>query len=454
MAAISKLEYLKRYMVNDNDNKTNKEKKKKKRAKKTNNITIIDSDIKFHDKSDPGNCDSDEFAVEDEKPQVFVDGLTLLSEHLEKNQGKEEGQKWAPLTSKDNDHLSSNNFGQKSDSPDLSPKRPRKRHDSPDLSPKRPRKRHDSPDLSPKRPRKRHDSPDLSPKRPRKRHDSPDLSPKRPRKRHDSPDLSPKRPRKRHDSPDLSPKRPRKRHDSPNLSPTRKGDRQISPPSPPNRIHKTHDDGRGRKEMKPEIIKTGKTSGLQSADLLREENQRKRVEEDAYFARMENSLSGKGTDTVYRDKSGKRIDPKLERIKKRELEEEKAKEDEKFLKWGKGIKQTDEYAKKLDEDIYEMSKPLARYKDDTDLDAMLRTQDRAGDPMLEFMRKSSAKAKDKKEKPRYKGPNPPPNRFSIWPGYRWDGVDRSNGFEKKRFGAIAERKSVAIDSYKWSVEDM
>ena len=58
------------------------------------------------------------------------------------------------------------------------------------------------------------------------------------------------------------------------------------------------------------------------------------------------------------------------------------------------------------------------------------------------------------EKPRYKGPNPPPNRFNLWPGYRWDGVDRSNGFEKKRFATLSERQSLSNEAYKWSVEDM
>lgn len=43
-----------------------------------------------------------------------------------------------------------------------------------------------------------------------------------------------------------------------------------------------------------------------------------------------------------------------------------------------------------------MSKPLARYADDTDLDAHLRDQEREGDPMAEYLKskkKDEAKSK-------------------------------------------------------------
>lgn len=55
------------------------------------------------------------------------------------------------------------------------------------------------------------------------------------------------------------------------------------------------------------------------------------------------------------------------------------------------LAQQEEQKQKLDEALHEVSKPLARYRDDEDLDAMLKAQDREGDPMLAFIKKKKIK---------------------------------------------------------------
>ena len=60
----------------------------------------------------------------------------------------------------------------------------------------------------------------------------------------------------------------------------------------------------------------------------------------------------------------------------------------------------------------------------------------------------------KKMLPQYQGPQPPPNRYGILPGYRWDGVDRSNGFEGRLMTQGASKKALEEEAYKWSTEDM
>jgi hypothetical protein len=76
------------------------------------------------------------------------------------------------------------------------------------------------------------------------------------------------------------------------------------------------------------------------------------------------------------------------------------------------------------------------------MNSTLRQVMRADDPALAFLTKSRGDASGPR-KPEYRGPAPAPNRFGIKPGYRWDGVDRGNGFEKKRFASINKRKTDA-----------
>lgn len=200
------------------------------------------------------------------------------------------------------------------------------------------------------------------------------------------------------------------------------------------------------------MMMSGVKAGLVSADVLRREQQELKKRERSNRRLEEES---RHTETVFRDKSGRKRDLAQERLEQKQKDEAKAERDEQYARWGKGLAQGRQQQQNVEDAIKEMQKPLARYIDDQDLDRMLREQEREGDPMADFIKKRKAKEnKEKKEKPRYNGPAPPLNRFNIWPGHRWDGVDRSNGFEQQRFARIANKKAVQELAYKWSVEDM
>ena len=74
--------------------------------------------------------------------------------------------------------------------------------------------------------------------------------------------------------------------------------------------------------------------------------------------------------------------------------------------------------------------------------------------MAKYLSKKKALKTGQPTRPIYRGPADRPNRFGILPGYRWDGVDRSNGFEKKYFETLNKGIAIQEDAYKWSVSDM
>lgn len=60
-----------------------------------------------------------------------------------------------------------------------------------------------------------------------------------------------------------------------------------------------------------------------------------------------------------------------------------------YDKWGKGLKQIDDLKDRVAAEAHEMSKPLARYADDKDLEAHQRGQVLDGDPMADYFRQKA-----------------------------------------------------------------
>ncbi|CAO1326124.1 unnamed protein product [Diamesa serratosioi] len=386
-----------------------------------------------------------------------------------------------------------NNKSQRDRSPDNSP--PKRNNDksqrdrSPDNSPPRRNnnksQRNHSPDNSPPRSNKNSNnrSPDNSPPRRNnnrsQRDRTPDNSPPRRNnnksQRDRSPDNSPQRrnnnktyaesSRKRN-SPDVQRQRTFV-NNSDNSPPRRRRstsrNRFSSRESPPRRI-KTEEsriDDIKREPSPPrssKMTKTldGKASGLQDAKTLRKENDAFKEKQDRLFDEMRPEMSGKNADLVVRERRGRNRDFDQEMEEERQKSEFEAARKQVYDRWGKGLKQIEDFEKRTEEYKHEVNKPLARLADDQDLQDHLKDQERSDDPMLQYMRKKKTEENRKKgieEKPLYKGQFPQ-NRYNIPPGYRWDGVDRSSGYEKKLFEVSAAKKAGAEEAYRYATEDM
>ncbi|XP_045546273.1 BUD13 homolog [Salmo salar] len=502
-ASLSKSEYLKRYLSADGDAKKSREKKAKKKCIKATGkgMKIVDDDVDWKQLTHEEKGNEEE--EEEEEAPVVAEVIDERPDEIKRLEAFRTSNKWRVMGADEEVPEEEEEQRVRHDSPEpLLIKKTR--HDSPEPLSLR-KQRHDSPEPLSLR-KQRHDSPDVSPPR-RIGHESPDASLRRlkpsipppsssqPPHRTHSRDSSPSRKKakslssarvgQRSSGSDQSPPRRRAQNgpgsdsdQSPPRKRTQMGRASDSDQSPPRRRRKGGQNcdsdqspprrrphgGRGSdSDLSPprrpdqsqsRNMLSGAAAGLVSVDVLRREQQENRRREKINQPLEDAS---RNAETVFRDKSGKRRDIETEREEQRRMAGEKAEKDLKYAQWGKGVAQGQMQQQNVEDALRESQKPLARSCNDQDLDRMLREQEREGDPMLAMMRRKKdrdKKLRGVKEKPRYKGPAPPPNRFNIPPGYRWDGVDRSNGFEQKRYTRMADKKAVQEMAYKWSVEDM
>lgn len=517
MASNSLKDYLKRYESKSEEQEKKKKKKKKTKPAGAVGVLVVDEDPVWQKpvaiEEEEENDSPDDTPVVDEDIEVKRQRrLEVIRMKRAQNAIAEDGSGWVSL-SKDASSVDpitdispprrqrtrndtpSPDHKQIQEETDLSPPRKqRARNDTPSPEHRVEKKlaREDA-DLSPPRKRRaRNDSPSPEPVvRPKPTREDTDLSPPRKhRTRNDSPSPEPRvKPKQTVEATDLSPPRKRRaRNDSASPEPVRKHVRDFSPPrqrqsrnresstmpdiSPPRRpranvVSDLSPPRKDRNEPK-EQRKTGLISGRE----IGEEISKTKKEDLRRFKEMDASVTGRGAEAVFRDKkTGQRIS-KEDYLKSKNKVEVKPKEKE--LEWGKGLAQKREAEARLQELELEKEKPFARTRDDPELDNMLKDRLRWGDPMAHLVKKKnyeldlrdlgvSEKMKESgfvvpQGVPTHswlkRGLDAAPNRYGIRPGRHWDGVDRSNGFEKKMFKRSNEKQATQKEAYLWSVADM
>lgn len=171
-------------------------------------------------------------------------------------------------------------------------------------------------------------------------------------------------------------------------------------------------------------------------------------------------------ETVYRDATGRRIDISMKRAEARAAEEEERRQERREKEDAMGEVQRRERAerKQAVEDAKFLG--VARYADDEGLNEEMKEVGRWGDPMLGYVNenrldrtqgddrndKTTSTAVRGQRRKEYQGAAAP-NRYGIRPGWRWDGVDRGNGFEKEWFQARGRKSRNENLQYQWQMDE-
>ena len=193
-------------------------------------------------------------------------------------------------------------------------------------------------------------------------------------------------------------------------------------------------------------------AGLLSREQLRAQREARKAAEEAASREAPVAEPAVPQETVYRDAQGRRIDLQEEELRMREEEELRARKEAEKKEWNRGLVQRREEAQRLAMLQQASTDSVSRYEDDARWNDARREQMHWDDPAQAFLSRHSRGRRI--VRPVYEGPAPPPNRFGIKPGYRWDGVDRSNGFERKYLVSLNNAQRTKAEFHAWSAEDM
>ena len=209
---------------------------------------------------------------------------------------------------------------------------------------------------------------------------------------------------------------------------------------------------------KPEM-KDGSKAGLVHLKQYEEDqarNEKKRNELDKKIFNDNQPM-----ETIYRDKDGNQLSASAAFEKKQKLEkEQKELEKKQKIMNNLGAVQMKESIKnkKMFEDIKKST--FSRYKNDKQLQKELKSRQRVDDPMAKFVQNEGNNSSSSTSNVKNINPNNVPlkqalpNRFKIKPGYRWDGVDRGNGFEMRLLHSISKKKIDEERKYVYASRNM
>ncbi|KAL7629163.1 Pre-mRNA-splicing factor cwc26 [Parahypoxylon ruwenzoriense] len=213
----------------------------------------------------------------------------------------------------------------------------------------------------------------------------------------------------------------------------------------------------------PVLMSDGTHAGLQTGAAVVAQLERRRQLERASYEREARSRKGGEAETVYRDATGRRVDASMKRAELRREAQEAAAKEAAAKEALRGEVQAEDARRRRERLDDAKLMAVARHADDADLNREMREQVRWGDTMARFVEPKggsgggggggeTTRKKKLKGRPIYQGAWTP-NRYQIRPGYRWDGVDRGNGFEAERFKAINRRERNKGLEYSWQMDE-